>query len=51
MEKNNNNKITKGYKALNKDMTTRYGNMTYELNKEYNFYLMQRILELFYFFS
>ena len=36
MEKNNNNKITKGYKALNKDMTTRYGNMTYELNKEYN---------------
>ena len=36
MEKNNNNKITKGYKALKKNMTTRHGNMIYELNKEYN---------------
>ena len=36
MKKNNNNKITKGYKALNKDMTTKYRNMTYKLNKEYN---------------
>ena len=25
----------RGYKALNKDMSTKYGNMTYELNKVY----------------
>ena len=25
----------RGYKALNEDMSTKYGNMTYELNKEY----------------
>ena len=24
-----------GYKALNEDMSTKYGNMTYELNKVY----------------
>ena len=36
MKNNNNNKIVKGYKALRKNMTTKYGNMIYELNKEYN---------------
>ena len=25
----------RGYKALNEDMSTKYGNMTYELNKVY----------------
>lgn len=25
----------KGYKALNQDMSSEYGNITYELNKKY----------------